>query len=231
MLSVGITMIMLGGVLYAHSHAQSVAEKRAGGIDAVTSSQARTSGTDAASNNSTTHSSPVSTATATPPAMEIDKNKHYTATLHTEKGDIVIVLDALDTPITVNNFVALSKKGFYNSTVFHRTVKGFMIQGGDPKGDGTGGPGYTFADEPFKGDYTRGTVAMANAGPNTNGSQFFIMQDDTPLPKNYVIFGKVSQGMDVVDAIANAPVTMSPSGEMSKPVNPVKVKTVDIKEQ
>lgn len=155
----------------------------------------------------------------------------YEAILHTEKGDITIALNVKETPITVNNFVALSKKNFYNGTPFHRVIKGFMIQGGDPKGDGTGGPGYRFADEPFTGEYTRGAVAMANSGPNTNGSQFFIMHSDYALPKNYVIFGSVTKGMDVVDAIATAPVAQSPTGEKSTPANPVKVLSVDIEER
>lgn len=160
----------------------------------------------------------------------MEQSTQFTATLHTEKGDIVIALQADKTPKTVDNFVTLAKKSFYNNTVFHRTIKGFMIQGGDPKGNGTGGPGYTFADEPFDGAYTRGIVAMANAGPNTNGSQFFIMHADYALPKNYVIFGNVIKGMDVVDAIATAPTEFSASGEQSKPVNPVKVKSVEIEE-
>ncbi|MBI4252606.1 peptidylprolyl isomerase [Candidatus Uhrbacteria bacterium] len=161
---------------------------------------------------------------------ETTQEQALTATLHTEKGDIVIALNSNATPKTVQNFVTLAKKDFYNNTVFHRTIKGFMIQGGDPKGDGTGGPGYKFDDEPFEGEYTRGTVAMANAGPNTNGSQFFIMHADYALPKNYVIFGKVTKGMDVVDQIATAPTAFSPSGENSKPVTPVKVKSVEIEE-
>lgn len=164
--------------------------------------------------------------------MEINPDKTYTATLQTSDGDIVISLDAKDTPVTVNNFAYLATKNFYDNTIFHRVIKGFMIQGGDPNGDGTGGPGYQFSDEPFKGAYTRGTVAMANAGPNTNGSQFFIMQEDnTQLPRNYVIFGHVIQGMDVVDAIAGAPVEANSHGEISKPVNPVKVVSVKITEK
>ncbi len=166
-----------------------------------------------------------------PPAMQIDKNKRYTATLHTDKGDITVQLTADKTPITVNNFVVLSKKGFYDNTIFHRVIKNFMIQGGDPNGNGTGGPGYRFNDEPFTGDYVRGTVAMANSGPNTNGSQFFIMQEANPLPKNYVIFGHVTAGMNTVDAIADAPVQANSSGEMSSPVNPVKILSVDISAQ
>lgn len=157
-----------------------------------------------------------------------EKAQQLIATLHTEKGDIVIELYSDRTPKTVENFVKLAKKDFYDNTIFHRAIKGFMIQGGDPKGDGTGGPGYTFDDEKFDGEYTRGTVAMANAGPNTNGSQFFIMHADYSLPKNYVIFGKVIKGMDVVDQIATAPTTLSASGENSKPIKSVKVKSVEI---
>lgn len=160
------------------------------------------------------------------PKMTINTSKNYTATLATEKGDIIIELNAKDTPVTVNNFVALAKKGFYNNTVFHRTIKDFMIQGGDPTGTGRGGPGYRFDDEPFVGEYTRGTLAMANAGPDTNGSQFFIMHKDVPLQKDYVIFGKVIKGMEVVDAIAEAPT--EPTGERSTPVAPVKILTVKI---
>lgn len=163
----------------------------------------------------------------TAPAMMIDENKRYQATLHTNAGDIVIELNAKATPKTVNNFVVLAQSEFYNNTIFHRVIKGFMIQGGDPKGDGTGGPGYRFDDEPFRGEYTRGVVAMANAGPNTNGSQFFIMHAAVALEKNYVIFGQVIKGLDVVDAIANAPVT-SAHGEMSRPISPVTVTTVTI---
>lgn len=164
------------------------------------------------------------------PAMKIDQNKQYQAILHTDKGDITIELNASQTPVTVNNFVTLARNNFYNGTIFHRAIKGFMIQGGDPDGDGTGGPGYKFDDEPFKGEYTRGTVAMANAGPNTNGSQFFIMHADYALPKNYVIFGKVTKGLDIVDAIATSPVKASFSGEMSTPVKPTVVKSVGILE-
>ncbi|MBI3559802.1 peptidylprolyl isomerase [Candidatus Gottesmanbacteria bacterium] len=156
--------------------------------------------------------------------------KSYIANLHTEKGGITITLNAKETPITVNNFVALARSGFYNKTPFHRVIKGFMIQGGDPKGDGTGGPGYRFADEPITGEYTRGTVAMANAGPNTNGSQFFIMHGDTDLPKNYVIFGHVTKGLEVVDVIASSPVTQTPTGEYSKPVTLVHITSLKIVE-
>ena len=137
-----------------------------------------------------------------PPEMQIDTAKKYTATLETTEGKIIIALSAKETPKTVNNFVYLSRKGFYDKTPFHRVIKGFMIQGGDPRGNGTGGPGYKFEDEPFTGIYTRGIVAMANSGPDTNGSQFFIMHKDTSLPHAYTIFGRVISGMEVVDAIA-----------------------------
>lgn len=154
--------------------------------------------------------------------------KLVTVTLHTSAGDITLVLDAQKTPIAANNFITLAQKGFYDNTIFHRVIKGFMIQGGDPKGDGTGGPGYQFNDEPIVGAYTRGTVAMANAGPNTNGSQFFIMHADYDLPKNYVIFGRVTVGLDAVDKIAQAPVIVNRGGEKSQPVTPVKITSVSI---
>ncbi len=167
-----------------------------------------------------------------PPDMQIDSSKKYQAVITTSVGDITVSLTADKTPITVNNFVTLAKKNFYDNTKFHRVIKGFMVQGGDPKGDGTGGPGYTFDDEPFDGEYTRGTIAMANAGQNTNGSQFFIMHQDYALPKNYVIFGKVVTGMDVVDKIATAQVSADPrSGENSIPVTPVVVASVTIIEK
>jgi cyclophilin family peptidyl-prolyl cis-trans isomerase len=170
--------------------------------------------------------------TSAPIVMGIDTEKKYQALVKTSEGNLTIELNVALTPNTVNNFVTLSKKGFYDNTIFHRVIKGFMIQGGDPKGDGTGGPGYKFDDEPFDGEYTRGTVAMANSGPNTNGSQFFIMHKDAPLPKNYVIFGKVISGLETVDKIAEAPVKSNPfSGENSVPVNPAKILKIDIVEQ
>ncbi len=151
--------------------------------------------------------------------------------MNTTEGEIEISLAASLTRITVNNFVYLAKNKFYDNTIFHRVIDGFMIQGGDPMGNGMGGPGYKFDDEPFDGSYTRGTIAMANSGPNTNGSQFFIMHRDYPLPKNYVIFGKVINGLEVVDKIATASVTMSMSGENSTPVKPVTIKSVTILEK
>jgi len=166
-----------------------------------------------------------------PPPMQIDENKIYQAILKTSAGDITIDLDTKRTPKTVNNFVFLARDGFYNGTIFHRVIKNFMIQGGDPNGDGTGGPGYQFEDENLEGKYVRGTVAMANSGPNTNGSQFFIIHKDYDLPNQYVIFGRVSAGMEVVDKIAEAEVTMNNFMEKSKPVNPVKIESVEILEK
>lgn len=163
--------------------------------------------------------------------MNIDINKKHFVVLETTEGKIKVELAFKDTPKTADNFWTLSQKGFYNNTIFHRVIDGFMIQGGDPKGDRTGGPGYKFDDEPFNGEYTRGTVAMSNSGPNTNGSQFFIMHKDYPLPKNYIIFGHVVEGLDVVDKIASAQVTMNSFGEQSKPVNPVKILKTSLVEE
>lgn len=161
--------------------------------------------------------------------------KMVTATLTTDKGTMTVRLFGDETPNTVNNFETLARRGFYNNTVFHRVMKGFMIQGGDPKGDGTGGPGYTFADEKITRDYTRGTIAMANSGPNTNGSQFFIMHADYALPKQYVIFGTIdasdSASLATLDAIANAPVVDSGTGEISKPVTPTVLQLINIEEK
>lgn len=131
-------------------------------------------------------------------------------TIQTTKGDIEIELFSNDAPKATENFLTLAKKNFYDGVIFHRVIKGFMVQGGDPTGTGRGGPGYTFPDElnpatdSYKAGYVRGTVAMANAGPNTNGSQFFIMHADYPLPHNYTIFGRVTKGLEVVDMIANS---------------------------
>lgn len=141
----------------------------------------------------------------TPPAMQIDQNKKYTAVFHTNKGDIRIHLFADKAPITVNNFVFLAREGYYNNTTFHRVIGGFMAQGGDPTGTGRGGPGYSFDDEPgalaLKHDKA-GILSMANAGPNTNGSQFFITHGPTPhLNGRHGVFGEVVDGMDVLMAI------------------------------
>jgi peptidyl-prolyl cis-trans isomerase B (cyclophilin B) len=140
---------------------------------------------------------------ATPPAHEIDDSATYEVTIATDKGDIVLELDPGLAPVSVNNFVALARQGFYDNVTFHRVVPDFVIQGGDPEGSGRGGPGYKFADEPVKGEYTLGAVAMANAGPNSNGSQFFICIDDCTrkLDKAYNLFGYVTAGVDVTQQI------------------------------
>ena len=172
---------------------------------------------------------------ASPPEMSINPAKPYTATLTTDKGAMVVRLNAKDAPITVNNFVFLAREGFYGNTIFHRIIKGFMIQGGDPLGTGTGGPGYRFADEPITRDYTRGTIAMANSGPNTNGSQFFIMHENYALPKNYVIFGAIdptdTASLVTLDAIAASPATDNGMGETSKPVTPTVLQSITVKEE
>lgn len=158
--------------------------------------------------------------------MSIELDKTYTATLDTNHGRITIEFDATRSPLTVNNFVSLARDGFYDGVVFHRVIEGFMIQGGDPTGTGTGGPGYRFRDElEGEGRYTRGTVAMANAGPNTNGSQFFIMHRDYGLPHSYTIFGRVTDGLDTVDAIATAP-----RDRRDKPLEDCVIETVTITE-
>jgi len=141
---------------------------------------------------------------STAPAMAIDTQKHYSATFHTEQGDFVVELFADRAPKTVNNFVFLAREGFYNGVAFHRVIRDFMAQGGDPTGSGSGGPGYRFADEFHPGlrHDGPGVLSMANAGPNTNGSQFFITHRATPhLDNKHSVFGKVIKGMQVVLAI------------------------------
>jgi cyclophilin family peptidyl-prolyl cis-trans isomerase len=169
---------------------------------------------------------------AKPFENQLDPNKTYTATLETNHGSVDVEFFPEDAPNTVNNFVSLAKDGYYDGTPFHRIINGFMIQGGDPTGTGTGGPGYKFADEKVSRDYEPGTLAMANAGPNTNGSQFFICHADLKgrLPKNYTIFGKVTNGLDVVDTIAKVPVSRSSGGEASSPVEPVILQKVTVNE-
>ena len=137
-----------------------------------------------------------------PTTMNEQQIENKVIRIKTQYGDIVFELFPTEAPLAAGNFVSLTGKGFYNGLTFHRVEPDFVIQGGDPKGDGTGGPGYMFKDETVTRDYLEGTVAMANSGPDTNGSQFFIMLKDTPqLPKKYTIFGKVISGMDVVKSI------------------------------
>lgn len=178
---------------------------------------------------------PENPAAATAPVSDTTKktetNTMTTATIETTKGNIVIEFFPDDAPKTVENFLTLAKKKFYDGVIFHRVISGFMVQGGDPTGTGRGGPGYKFADElnpateSYKRGYVRGTVAMANAGPNTNGSQFFIMHKDYPLPNNYTIFGRVIEGMDVVDAIA-----ASPTDPSDRPLTEIKMTAVTVSE-
>lgn len=179
---------------------------------------------------------------STPPAMQIDVTKKYTAVFDTALGSFEIELLAAESPNTVNNFVFLARQGFYNGTVFHRILKDFVIQGGDPGngngGLGTGDPGYKFDDElPVKHSYTEGIIAMANSGENSNGSQFFICVgyravslDSTP---NFTQFGRVSSGMDIVLKLASVPVVytyINGQLELSKPVNPPKINKITIVE-
>ncbi len=167
-----------------------------------------------------------------PPAMTIDPSKTYTATIKTNYGDIVVELLPKEAPIAANNFVFLAKQGFYDGVKFHRVVKGFVIQSGDPTGTGGGGPGYTIADEKVTLDYLPGTVAMAKtAQPNSASGQWFICLADlrASLPKNYTIFGQVSSGMDVVQKIGDAPVILR-NGEASSPTVDVHMDTVVIQE-
>jgi cyclophilin family peptidyl-prolyl cis-trans isomerase len=155
-------------------------------------------------------SSDVNNTSSALPQVDSDYQKIMNATIKTSLGDIKIELNGQDMPITAGNFAKLAEAGFYDGVKFHRVISGFMIQTGDPltKDDtqkqlwGTGGPGYKFNDEPFEGEYNRGAIAMANSGANTNGSQFFIMHQDYPLLPDYVIFGKVLEGMETVDKIA-----------------------------
>jgi cyclophilin family peptidyl-prolyl cis-trans isomerase len=171
-----------------------------------------------------------------PPGAKSSGGKH--AVIDTDKGAIEIEFLQADAPKAVENFRLLAEHGYYDGLTFHRIVRGFMIQGGDPAGNGTGGQsawGAPFADEInassalYRGGYRRGLVAMANGGANTNGSQFFILHQDYPLDPNYVIFAFVVNGMDVVDALANVPVSMGPGGEPSKPRVPPVIRKVTIK--
>jgi cyclophilin family peptidyl-prolyl cis-trans isomerase len=163
-----------------------------------------------------------------PPEMVIDPSKRYTATMSTSMGDLVIALDAVAAPKTVNNFVFLAREGYYDGVIFHRIISGFMCQGGDPTGTGRGGPGYKFADElPRAGAYEIGSVAMANAGPNTNGSQFFIVSGPSGvgLPPSYSLFGKVVKGLEIV-----AEMEKVKTGPGDKPAQDLTINSIEITE-
>ena len=162
------------------------------------------------------------------PEMSIDQSKSYTAVIQTSMGDLTVEFFSDTAPVTVNNFISLSNDGYYDNIIFHRVISGFMIQGGDPSGTGHGEygkfPGYTFEDElNNQQPYEKGILAMANAGPNTNGSQFFIMHVDYPLPYQYTIFGKVTDGFDVIDTIASVQ-----TAEGDKPVEDVVILGVTV---
>ena len=164
-----------------------------------------------------------------PPASAVDANAIYTATLTTSEGDMEIKLDPKVAPNAVANFVYLARKGFYKDVAFHRIIKDFMVQTGDPSGTGTGGPGYTIKGDAVKSPYKRGTLAMANTGSiDSGGSQFFIIHQDYDLPPNYSIFGQVTTGLDTLDAIAETEVTAADGGEPSSPTCAVVLKNVTI---
>lgn len=174
-------------------------------------------------------STPATATTTSSNTSPVVKNRMHLVTIETSMGTIQFETYDADAPKTAKNFIDLANKGFYDGVIFHRVIPGFMVQGGDPTGTGTGGPGYQFADElnpataSYKEGYKKGVVAMANAGPNTNGSQFFIMQADYPLPNLYSIFGKVVKGQEVVDKIAN-----TPRDGRDKPLTPVVMKKVTV---
>lgn len=167
----------------------------------------------------------------TPPMPIVNQNQNPHAMIVTSAGTFEVELYVIDAPNTVNNFITLAEKNFYSNLNFHRVVKGFVIQSGDPNGNGTGGPGYAFADElnpatkSYQEGYVKGALAMANSGPNTNGSQWFVtLADLSKLPKLYTIFGRVTRGQDVADAIGLVPVD-----ERDMPVTPVIISSITIK--
>ncbi len=171
-----------------------------------------------------------------PPGATSSGGRH--AVIETNRGAIEIEFFEQDAPKAVENFRLLAEHGYYDGLTFHRIVRGFMIQGGDPAGDGTGGQsawGTPFQDEIneqsalYRDGYRRGIVATANAGPNTNGSQFFILHENYPLPPRYVIFARVTTGMDVVDALAETPTALGADGNMSRPLTPQAIRTIAIR--
>jgi peptidylprolyl isomerase len=171
-------------------------------------------------------SAPKSQKFASEPEIGIDQTKRYTATMETSMGTMVIALDAVNAPRTVNSFVFLALNHYYDGIIFHRIIKGFVCQGGDPTGTGRGGPGYQYADElPKAGQYQIGSLAMANAGPNTNGSQFFLISGPSGvgLPPAYALFGQVVKGLEIVEAMQNVP-----TGAGDRPITDVVINSVTI---
>ena len=237
---VGVAILAgLGYWIYSSSSSQSRVSDQTSTTAQVTTNQPVN---DQASTNSVTPPDPTKWQGANEPSDSANglnqapantansvKNNSHMVTIKTNKGTIKFETYDADAPKTVENFITLANKGFYKGIIFHRVIKGFMIQGGDPTGTGMGGPGYKFADElnpatdSYKAGYKKGVVAMANSGPNTNGSQFFIMTADYPLPNNYTIFGKVVDGQDVVDAIAN-----SATDSSDRPVSEIKMEEVTV---
>ena len=174
-------------------------------------------------------SAPVKQQFAEAPEMGIDTSKRYSATMETSLGTIVISLDAINAPITVNNFVFLAAHHYYDGVIFHRIIPGFMRQGGDPTGPGRGGPGYRFPDEPVRQRYQIGSVAMANAGPNTNGSQFFLIsgQSGVQLPPQYNHFGQIVKGLEVLDAMQKVDTDRSDRPREDVVINSVTITVAD----
>jgi len=170
-------------------------------------------------------SAPVTQQFDQSPEFGIDTSKRYTATMETSMGSLVIALDAINAPITVNNFVFLAGYHYYDGVIFHRIIQGFVCQGGDPTGTGRGGPGYRFVDEPVKRRYELGSVAMANAGPDTNGSQFFLISGPSGvgLPPQYNHFGQIVKGLEVLDAMEKVA-----TGPGDRPLTPVVINSVTI---
>ncbi|NBN89663.1 MAG: peptidylprolyl isomerase [Actinobacteria bacterium] len=162
--------------------------------------------------------------------MGIDPAKRYTATMDTSMGTMVIALDPIKAPKTVNSFVFLALNHYFDGIIFHRIIKGFVCQGGDPTGTGRGGPGYRFEDElPKAGEYKIGSFAMANAGPNTNGSQFFIISgpDGCRLPPAYALFGQVVKGLEVVEAMQSVPTAPGDRPKTDVVINSVTITVAD----
>lgn len=194
--------IGLGGI---YMQSKSLQSQTTGNSDSSTLSQSPGSSNDLQVQQNedmskSTQSSKKKQYSAFPGELSQQELSNKKAVIETNKGTIEFEIFT-EAPLAASNFVHLSRDGFYDGLTFHRVVPGFVIQGGDPSGNGTGGPGYKFEDEPVTRDYTKGIVAMANSGPDTNGSQFFIMLEDTPLPPAYTIFGNVIAGQEVVDKI------------------------------